>query len=85
MRNIKSTRKLKDYTIISYLVVTTISIIEKYKDHKDEMRERIIKSDKFIKEVSQTFFTMLTDQEFLAITTEVYIIFNILRDLIDKI
>ncbi len=38
------------------------------------MRERIIKSDKFIKEVSQTFFTMLTDQEFLAITTEVYII-----------
>lgn len=52
MRNIKSTRKLKDYTIISYLVVTTISIIEKYKDHKDEMRERIIKSDKFIKEVS---------------------------------
>lgn len=75
MRSIRSIRKLKDSMIIYFLVVHNhIYMLEKYKDHKDEMRERVMKSDKFIKEVSETFFTMLADEEFLAITTEVYII-----------
>lgn len=42
---------------------------EKYKGYKSTLQERVLMAENFVKNATESFFTMLSDKEFLMLTT----------------
>lgn len=44
--------------------------LEKYRTYKSVLQERMRMTDNFIRQASESFFIMMSDKEFLMLTTE---------------